>query len=550
MVSIRPKHLKRYQTVAWLLIKHGRSEMVSKSGLADVIEGFDGVIGRTDTARAEDLATDLETHGPTFIKLGQLLSTRVDLLPQEYINALTRLQDNVSSIDFLQMKEIIETSLGRPLNSLFQEFSEHPLATASLSQVHRAKLHDGSDVVVKVRRPGVDQTVIDDLDAFEDLAALLEDHVEVARHYGFRQIISTFRQSILEELNFRTEQDSLTRLGRHLEEFSLIEIPNVYKDFSTEKVLTMSFVKGGKIVEENLQTLNKDERRSLTRELFKCYIKQIFIDGFFHGDPHPGNLLITQNHQLAILDLGMAINLSPHKQENLIKLMLAIAEGHGELAADITVAMGIPSKNFLPEVYRSKVAQLIASATKSSFSNMQIGRLILDLNLIAGRSGFQLPSEVISLSKVLLNLEKSIVTLDPEFDVMASLKRESYDLLKRKLTPEASLASWYHTLSESKDFAEKLPYRLNRILGLLANNKLRVDVTTIDEKKFILGLQKIANRITVGILLGSLILGASVMMHVETGLTLFGYPAVALILFLIAALGAITLIANIVTRDR
>jgi predicted unusual protein kinase regulating ubiquinone biosynthesis (AarF/ABC1/UbiB family) len=550
MVSIRPKHLKRYQTVAWLLIKHGRSEMVKKSGLADLIDGVDDLMGRTDLGRAEDLARDLEAHGPTYIKLGQLLSTRVDLLPKEYIAALIKLQDDVKHEDFTRIRQQIESSLGTPLANIFRTFDENPLASASISQVHRAILHTGETVVVKVRRPDVRDAIIDDLDAFEDLAKLLEDHTEIGRIYNFRQIMSTFKQTLLDELNFVSELESLTRLQSNLKEFQDIIIPKPYKEFSSDCVLTMDYIDGVKITNQNMVQTAAARQQELANTIFRAYLHQIFIDGFFHADPHPGNMLFTADGKIAILDLGMVIHLTPGKQEHLVKLLLAVSEGLGELAADITISMGYPKKGFTYETYRNDISMLVANNYNASLDKLNLGHLILELNVLAGKNHFQLASEILALSKILLSLDKSLLTLNPEFNLSQAIRHEASHLIKKRMTPEASIASFYNAMSESKELASHLPFRLNRILSLLAHNKLRFEVDAIDEKLLISGIQKIANRITAGLLLGSLILGASIAMHVETDFQFLGYPVIAFVLFVLAAAGGIVLAVDILFRDR
>ncbi len=549
MVSIRPKHLKRYQTVVWLLLKHGRSEMVHKSGLADLIDSYDEVTGRSNQERAEELVRDLEAHGPTFVKLGQLLSTRTDILPKEYIQALTRLQDHVKPQDFATTKAEIEGSLGRDLQACFQSIEETPFASASLSQVYRAMLHDGRDVVVKVRRQGIQATIVDDLDAFEELATLFEEHSELGRSLGLRHIFASFRAALIEELDFRSERDSLERLREELAAFEHIKVPYALAEFSSESVLTMEMIDGVKISSQQLLGESVQRNKMLAQELFASYLHQIFVSGFFHADPHPGNLLFTSSGQIAILDLGLVIYLTPRKQDQLAKLLLALSEGLGELVADITVTMGYAYKDFNYEKYRDEVANLVARNYSSSLDKVNMGHLILELNLLAGQNRFQLPSEVIALSKVLLNLDRSLAVLDPKFSLSHAVSQEAAKLLRHRVSADASRANLYATLSESKEFAMHFPFRFNRILSNLANNNLRFRVDALDEKHLIAGIQKIANRITAGLLLGSLILGASIMMHIETNVTLLGYPVIAFVLFLLAAIGAVVLAFNILFRD-
>ena len=549
MVSIRPKHLKRYQTVVWMLIKHGRSEMVHKSGLADLIDSYDEVTGRTNQERAEELARDLEAHGPTFVKLGQLLSTRTDLLPHEYIEALTRLQDRVKPQEFSVTKREIERSLGRSIEQCFQSIETEPFASASLSQVYKAVSREGQNIAVKVRREGIRDVIVDDLDAFEDLATLFEEHTEVGRVFGLRQIVATFRVALINELDFRSESEALERLNHALADFNQIRVPKTYPDLCSESVLTMEYIDGIKISASNWGPDQKQLGKTLAHELFRSYLYQIFVAGFFHADPHPGNLLFTSLGRIAILDLGLVIYLTPRKQDQLAKLLLALSEGLGELVADITVSMGYPLKDFNYEKYRDEVASLVARNYSSSLDKVNMGHLILELNLLAGQNRFRLASEIIALSKVLLNLDKSLAVLDPKFSLSQAVSQEAAHLLKHRLSADASVANFYSTLSESKEFAMHFPFRFNRILSNLANNNLRFKVDALDEKHLIEGIQKIANRITAGLLLGSLILGASIVMHIKTDVTLLGYPVIAFVLFVLAAVGAAVLAFNILFRD-
>ena len=542
-----PGHWKRYKDIAWLLVKYGRSDLVKGMRL----EGFEAPSPEDmKAAGAEDLAKDLERLGPTFIKLGQLLSSRGDLLPPPYLAALARLQDDVEPFSFSEVEKIVTSELGARISKAFAEFESTPLAAASLGQVHRAKLRDGRRVAVKVQRPNIRDEILDDLQAFSEIAAFLDRHSEFGERYELEKTVDEFRKTILGELDYRQEAGNLETIGRAMREFPRIYVPAPIQDYTTSRVLTMEYVEGDKITAlAPLRRMDIDAR-GLADELFRAYLTQILVDGFFHADPHPGNVFVTADGRIALLDLGMVARVSPSLQENLLKILLNVSEGEGEKAAERIAEIGRKVDGFDRMELERRVSGLVGQYRHATLAQMQIGRVLLDVTRASGDAGLRLPSELTLLAKTLLQLDEVGRTLDPEFDPNAAIRQNTADLLRKRMLHSASPGNLAAGLLEAKEFVEKLPGRVNRVLDGLANNQLGFKVDAIDEAVLIEGLQKIANRVAMGLVLAALIVGAALLMQVPTNFRIFGYPGLAMLFFLAAAAGGFALIASIVTTDR
>jgi predicted unusual protein kinase regulating ubiquinone biosynthesis (AarF/ABC1/UbiB family) len=548
-ISLKSEHLKRYKDIAWLLMKYGRSDLVKTAGLdkALMVEQEQAALAPAPEAKA--LAEDLEQMGPTFIKLGQLLSTRPDLLPLPYIEALTRLQDSVEPFSFQEVERIINSELGVRISKAFAEFEATPMAAASLGQVHRAVLRGGRPVAVKVQRPGIREQVVHDLEALEDVAEFLDTHTEMGRRYEFQKMLDQFRKSLLLELDYRQEARNLAILGENLKEFDRIVVPAPIESYSTSLVLTMDYIHGRKITSVSPLERLEIDGGELSEQLFRAYLKQTLVDGFFHADPHPGNVFLTDDGRIALLDLGMVARITPGLQEKLLRLLLAVSEGRAEEAADIAIAMGEKRDVFDEQEFRRRVADLVAQQQDTSVGRMEVGRIVLDVGQISGECGIRVPPETTMLGKTLLNLDEVGRTLYPNLDPNASIRRNAADLLQRRMTRSLSPASILSSLIDIKDFAERLPGRINKILDVVANNQLEVKVEAIDEHRLMEGLQKIANRITLGLVLAALIIGAAMLMSVPTSFRIMGYPGLAILFFLAAAGGGIMLVLNILFYD-
>jgi ubiquinone biosynthesis protein len=548
-ISLHPRHLKRYGALARLLIKYGHSDVVKEAGLEETLGPASTLHSTEVPAEARELADDLEKMGPTFIKLGQLLSTRSDLLPPAYLEALARLQDKIEPFSYVQVEDIVCTELNVRLSKAFQEFEPEPIAAASLGQVHRAVLRNGRCVAVKVQRPNIREQIADDLDALDDLAQFIDTHTDAGQRVQFAGMLDEFRRSLARELDYTQEAQNLKILRANLAEFNLIVVPEPVDDYTTSRVLTMDYINGRKVTD--LSPLARMEMRGdeLGEQLFKAYLKQILVDGVFHADPHPGNVFLTQGGKLALIDVGMIGRVAPVMQERLLKLLLAVSDGKGEAAADIAIEMGEVLETFNKETYTRVVSQLVAQHQATTVAQLDTGRVVLEIARSAAENGLRLPPELTLLGKALLNLDQVARILSPDFDPNDAVRRNATELLRQRLTKIVSPANLISTVLEMNDFVQHLPSRLNRVLERIADDQLTIRVDAIDETKLMGGMQKIANRVTLGLVLAALIVGAAMLMRVDTTWRILGYPALAMLFFLAAAAGGLTLAYNILFKD-
>jgi predicted unusual protein kinase regulating ubiquinone biosynthesis (AarF/ABC1/UbiB family) len=531
-----------------LLAKYGRSDLVKDAPVVD--DPLDYGPPPPVPPAAKELAEDLEKLGPTFVKLGQLISTRADFIPPAYMEALARLQDHVEPFSFSEVEAIAAVEIGARLSKAFAEFESTPMAAASLGQVHRATLRDGRRVAVKVQRPNVREQVSEDLEAMQEIAELLDAHTEVGRRYRFSEIVEELRKSLLRELDYRQEAANLRLLGEKLRGFPGIVVPQPIDDYSTGRVLTMDYVAGRKVTElSSLARLDVDGE-GLAEELFRAYLQQILVDGFFHADPHPGNVFLTDDGRIALLDLGMTARIEPTLQERLLKLLLAIAEGQSEKAADAAIQIGDARESFDEMQFRRCIAEVVGQQHGATVAKMQVGRVVMEVKRIAADCGIRIPPELTMLGKTLLNLDLVGRTLAPQFDPNQSIRKNAAQILHRRTMKALSPGNLFGALLETKELIEKLPARLNQLLELVSTNKLKVEVDAIDEDLLMAGLQKVANRITLGLILAALIMGAALLMRIETTFRIFGYPGFAILFFLLASAGGIALAVQILRRDR
>lgn len=553
-LTVRPGHLKRYKDIAGLLWKYGDAAAVRGAGLDEVAGPVEDETDADEgDGRPEELADDLERMGPVFVKLGQLLSSRPDLLPERYLEALHRLRDRVEPFGFEDVRRIVEEDLGVRVSKAFVDFEPRPLAAASLGQVHRAVLRDGRPVAVKVQRPDIQDSMRQELEVLEEICSFADAHTEAGRRYGFTDILEQFRAMLMAELDYRREAANLRSLARAMERFDKIVVPEPVEDYTSRRVLTMDFVQGRNVGALGPLARMEMEGEELLEQLFRAYLHQALVDGLVHADPHPGNIFLTDDGRLALLDLGMVMHVPPGLQNGLLQTMIAVAEGDGEEVASLAESMGSESREYDRMDFRRAISARVARYASLSLEDLEVGRAFLDLYRIAGQHGLRLPPETSLLGKTLLNLDQVAGILDPDFVPSEAIKRNAANLLRKRaletVKSGASPGSVFGQMLDAKEFVEELPDRVNRALDRVGRGDMEIRVGLRETHRILHVLQQMANRVTMGLVIAALIVGAALLMRVETRFQIFGYPGLAILLFLAAVGGGGALIVSIVRGD-
>jgi ubiquinone biosynthesis protein len=542
------KDVKRYATLFGLFMQLGVLETRRRHSAAPVFSDEESVHS-IDAAQADRITEKLESLGPCYIKLGQFLSSRSDILPKVMLTSLSRLQDDVQPFGFDQVRKIVERELGVRISRAFAEFEEQPFASASISQVHRAVTHNGRKVAVKIQRPDIQVQFYNDIDTLQKVAGVFDKITRVGKRLRTRQIMGEFRKVVTRELDFRIEAAQITALRKNLQQFEHIVLPEPIEEFSTGKILTMTWITGRKITDITPLSRTEIDGALLADEMFGAYLHQVLVDGMFHADPHPGNILITDTHQIALIDLGMVSTLTPEAQHKLLKFLSALNKGHGRHAGELLLSMSTPTSDFNESSYFSQMTTLIGKYQGFLGKPVEIGRMVMDVLQISAQCGIILPSELTLLGKTLLHLDQIGAALDPQFDPAEAIRKHSRKIMRERMRKDSTPSGLMDVLLETRELAALTPQRLNAFFEKLANNHLSMRVNMLDEKYLMTGFQKIANRLTTGLILAALIIGAAAMMNVPTHFTLLGYPGLAILFFIMAGLGGLLLIFNILFQD-
>ena len=341
----------------------------------------------------------------------------------------------------------------------------------------------------------------------------------------------------------------MIRLGENLKEFKDLIVPQPILDYSSGKVLTMEYIEGQKITSISPLKQIEVDYSPLVDQLTYAYLQQVINDGFVHADPHPGNIQFTKDDKIALIDLGMVAKFSPELKQYILELLLAISNNNGEETARVLLSMSEITEEARPKFFKKIISDIILNSEHSTAKDMQTGRLLIQLNRLAAESGIHLPVEVNILGKILLNMDQIIAVLDPDFDLREAIKRHSNKIMRDKMYEELKPENFFTSVLASKKFIENLPDRLNTISKNLSENEFTLKIDAFDEKRVTGGFQKVANRITLGLIIAAMIIGAAMLMQVPSDFTIFGYPGLAMIFFLLAAIGGIILSYIIIFRD-
>jgi predicted unusual protein kinase regulating ubiquinone biosynthesis (AarF/ABC1/UbiB family) len=499
---------------------------------------------------AAAFAADIQALGPAFIKIGQALSIRPDLLPPKYLAALEQLQDDTQPVPFEAIRASVERELGVRLNHAFAHFDPEPLAAASLAQVHCATLRDGREVVVKVQRPGIADEVKADLDVLGRIAGAADRFTEQGRRVQFVQWVAEMSETVAEELDYRREADNLRIFHRQLEKYPTLFVPAPIDDYSTKHILTMERVPGSKVTTAvELRRLDEPLDR-YAADLIRAYLDQIFVHGLVHADPHPGNVMLT-DRGLALIDLGMVVRLSPRIRDALLTLFAAAVDGDGEEVARQTIGLGECFEFFDEHEWMRRCGRLIARfATQSEPARFGAGKLMIELTRQSVDTGLRPPPEIALLGRTLLALEGVAGVLSPRLSARSIVREHLADVVAARIRQHASLHELQKQFADLGELARELPRQARTILDTLARNRFSVRVSGLEESRLLENLQKIANRITAGLISAALVIGAALALRVDAGPRLFGYPGIALVMFVLAFALAACLVLSALLLDR
>ena len=540
--------MKRRVEIGRLLLKYGRADLVQVVGLDEGALRLEAhQEPRTDP---DGLSRDLEKMGPAFVKGGQLLSTRPDLLAAPFIASLSRLQDTVEPVSFGEIECIVEQELGVRLSKAFASFDATPLGSASLSQVHAATLRDGREVAVKVQRPGIREEVLEDLEILDGMVGLVSDHTDAGRRFGFGPMFEEFRHSMVRELDFNREVRNLEQIRQHLEGYPLLFVPAPVPDLCSSRVITMDRVRGRNVATlSGLARLELDAE-ALAESLLKAYLDLVLVHGCFSADPHPGNLLLMDDGRLALIDMGMVAYLSARSREMVLRLLLAVSEGDPDASSEIVINMGTRLEDFDEAAFKRSASELLLTNNGAALGEADLGRLVLEMVRVSANHGLRPSPDLTMLGKTLLNLDEAARTLAPELRPSELMRDYAGGLMRKHLLRQLSPGRMFNTALETNEFVQRLPERLNSILGRLSERDLELKIHAIDEDRVIAGLQKIANRITVGLVIAALIVGAALLMSVPSRFEILGYPGLAIVCFVAATTVGAGLVISILLTDR
>ncbi|MCJ0930022.1 AarF/ABC1/UbiB kinase family protein [Virgibacillus halodenitrificans] len=519
MLGKRIRHTKRYQEIINAFIRNGFSHVLFRIGLTER-----GAAKDTQSAAnvnlqhvGRKLRNTLQELGPTFIKLGQIASSRHDALPEEIITELEKLQDHVQFFSFDKVQQIVEEELGDSINQLFQHVHEEPLATASIGQIHVGKLHNGEDVAIKVQRPDIEDRMETDLEIVQGLGRLLEERTSWARSYRILDIIEEFSDSLRNELSYIREGQNNERIAKQFTNNPTVYIPKIYWDLTSEKVLTMELIKGIKVTKCDELDMQGYDRKLIAKRLVDAMLQQIVDHGFFHGDPHAGNVYVLPGNTVAFLDFGMARRISEELNYHFASIIIHLQDGNTDAIIKTFSSMEIMHEETDIKRLKRDLDDLQLKYEETLANKNSLGKIVLEIFTIAYHHKVAIPAEISILSKVILILEGVINRLDPDFSIMKAVEPYAKKLIRRRYHPKKLMGRSIKELMESADILTNLPKDMKEIMSVIKKGKVRLDINVSQLESVMHRLDRISNRLSFSIILLSfsilmagLIIGAAI----------------------------------------
>ena len=549
--------IRRYRTILGVLIKYGFGHFVEQLNIDYYLELGKRIVTRDKMhkelerlSQPQRLRMAMEELGPTFIKLGQLLSTRPDVLDQEFIQEFSKLQDEVPAVTIEQIKTQIRRELGYPADELFAEFSEEPLAAASIAQVHRGKLRSGEEVVFKIRRPGISKIVETDIDVLMGLAYLIEQHVPAIAIYDPVGLVKEFRRSISREMNFTREGRTVERFAANFADSTTVYIPKIFWDYSGEIVLTMEYVPGIKISHlEELRAQGYD-LKEIAKRGADAFLKQVLDHGLFHADPHPGNVFVLPDQVICMLDFGMVGRLGQDLKEQLLDLLQALLERDVDSIISQLLYSGELTDTADLKNLRRDLHDFIEDYYDLVLQDIKIGRLFSEFIELLTHHRIHFPPDYMMLAKALVVMEGVGRQLDPNFNMISHMRPYVNRLLIERFSPKNISTQASRIAVAYTSLAKNLPHDIKEFINRLNRNQFKIDLEHRGLEKLVTDLDRSSNRVSFSLVIGSLIVGSSLVMQIEKGPMVFGFPLLGLLGYSIAGLLGLWLAVGILRSGR
>ncbi len=550
------RHLNRYRRILRVLFKYGFADLVKGLHIDQYLETGLQMINRKPRdqiekkSRPERLRMAMEELGPTFIKLGQLLSTRPDFVPPAYLSELAKLQDDVAPFPAEAVDDIFFAETGKKIGDLFQSFEKQPMAAASIGQVHRATLLDGSEVVVKVQRPDIEEVIAVDLEILAHIASLMEQYLEEVQGHRPTVIVEEFARSLAREIDYTVESFNALRFARQFKGNPAIYVPAIYSDLCTERILVMEYVKGVKI--SHIETLRQQgaDLRLLAERGANLIMEQIFVHGFFHADPHPGNITILPDNVVCFLDFGMMGRLSRKDCEDFTDLVFYIVARHERRVTESVLKLTIQYDEVDRDALARDLAELLDRYVYLPLKQLEAGKILQDLMHLVAHHKLYFKPDLYLMMKALATVEGVGLMMDPDLELISLAepfmsKVKSNRMRPRRLAEETGITS-----SEYLKLIRGFPEELRLIMSQLRGGRLKIAIEHSGLDLLRSALDQVSNRIAFAIVLASLIIGSSLIVLSGIPPKWNGIPIVGLFGFLFAGIMGFWLLISIIRHGR
>jgi len=537
--------LGRFRSIVSVLFKYGFDDVAERLHLPGKILISKTRMAVQEMTTWERIRHALEELGPTFVKFGQILSLRGDLLPAELIKELEKLQDSVAPVSFEEIMGVLQKALKKPLDQIFSLIDEEPLAAGSLAQVHRAVLKDENvPVALKIRRPDIVRTVEVDLQILEGAAPILCEHLEFARTYDFVNLVKELKRALLRELNFTLEARNMQIVSQALSGEKDVIIPEVYEDYTRFSVLTMDLIEGVKL--KHLQPEDVEEREQLAKIGIRLVVKQVLENGFFHADPHPGNFLVVNEREVCLLDWGVVGILPSETRYELVELIGAIVDKEAEKVLDVLVALTEANVTEINErLLLRDILEILHLYHSVTVGKLDLGQLLMDLNNMLRTHHIKLPSDLALMFKAMVTVEGTARQIYPELDVIAEIEPFIKQLGVERWSPSQIWHRFTRQLRLYLKLQSSLPGAIQRILQKVEQGELNIQFKHENLGGLQKSLDNVSNRLSFSIILGSVIIGSSMIITTGVKPLIFGYPAIGLVGYLISAFLGLIVAFNI-----